>query len=277
MIEKFRNYLKNERKLKNSTISCYIGDIKLLDKMLSQRQISEYNELDQLVFSQILFALETENRSKASIIRFISSVKVFYTFLVMQGVCTGNVIRECEYAVKVPPMPQTEFLTDMEITRLFAQPDTTVFKGLRDRVLLEFCYALTLRVSELLSLNVADVNVLTSTILCRSGKEMRYITLYPSLNAILSEYITVYSKMYGAMKPMAPLFVNRQFERLTRQGLWKIIKEYSSAAKIEKEVSPLMLRRSFASHLISKGADAEDIKKVFNYRSLASAKALARK
>jgi len=122
------------------------------------------------------------------------------------------------------------------------------------------------------------VNITRAQIISKTSKKRRNITVYPSAAKILGEYINAYTRMlHTPPQQSAPLFVNQQMNRLTRQGFWKIIKDYSRSAGIVKEVTPLMLRQSYAFHLVRKGAGEEDIMRLMDYRNTASAKIYAMK
>lgn len=271
--KRFKAFLTEERRVKPDTVKCYLCDIDLLEKRMDELDF-KLDDLDAENFELIVNGLEHEGRSAASIERFLSSVRMFCRFLTFEGVFN----RSISFYTEVGPKEKDEsaqILTEREISMLLAQPDVTTFKGLRDRVMLELCYASALRISELLALNVADVNIFTATISSHTGKSVRYCQIYPTAAAVMGDYISGYSRYFGAAaSAVTPLFTNRQMQRLTRQGLWKIIKEYADLAGLEN-VTPVVLRRSYAAHLAAKGAAPEDIMRTMNYRSLASAKAYA--
>ena len=276
MRERYLEYLKSVKKVRPNTASCYLNDVDLLERKIKDFGIDKFEDLDSEVFGLIVSFLEHEGRSAASLERFISGVKNFYGFLVHDGRCAVNPLIGYNIVHEQKKLPV--ILTESEVSRILIQPDTATFKGMRDRALLELSYASALRISELLSLNVGDVNLSKAQIFSKSGKKRRSITIYPTAAKILGEYIGAYTKILHVLPPQsAPLFVNQQMNRLTRQGFWKLIKDYSKCAGIVKEVTPLMLRQSYAFHLVGKGAGEEDIMRLMDYRSAASAKIYAMK
>ncbi|HNX14663.1 MAG TPA: tyrosine-type recombinase/integrase [Oscillospiraceae bacterium] len=276
MHERYLEYLKSVKKVRPNTASCYLHDVDLLERKTKDFGIENFDDLDVETFGLIVSLLEHDGHSAASVERFVCGVKNFYGFLVYEGICAVNPLTGYNIVHERKKMPV--ILTESEVSRILLQPDTATFKGMRDRALLELSYASALRISELLSLNVGDVNISKAQIFSKDGKKRRNVTIYPSAVICLSEYISAYSKMLHAQPPQtAPLFVNQQLTRLTRQGFWKIIKDYSKEAGIMKDVTPLMLRQSFAFHLVVKGAGEADIMRLMDYRNSASAKIYAMK
>ncbi|HOP10365.1 MAG TPA: tyrosine-type recombinase/integrase [Oscillospiraceae bacterium] len=274
MRERYLEYLKSVKKVRPNTACCYLNDVDLLERKIKDFGIDHFEDLDTESFGLIISFLEHEGRSSASLERFVSGVKNFYGFLVYDGICTVNPLTGYNIIHEQKKLPV--ILTESEVSRILAQPDIATFKGIRDRALLELSYASALRITELLALNVGDVNLSKSQILSKSAKKRRNITIYPTAVKILAEYMNAYTKMLQALPTQsAPLFVNQQMTRLTRQGFWKIIKDYSKDAGIVKEVTPLMLRQSYAFHLVGKGAGEEDIMRLMDYRNIASAKIYA--
>lgn len=276
MHERYLEYLKSVKKVRPNTASCYLNDVDLLERKIKDFGIESFDDLDVETFGLIVSSLEHEGRSAASLERFVSGVKNFYGFLVYDGICTVNPLAGYNIVHEQKKLPV--ILTESEVSRILLQPDTATFKGMRDRALLELSYASALRITELLSLNVGDVNVSKAQITSKTGKKGRNVTIYPSAAKCLGDYINAYSKTLHALpQQSAPLFVNQQMTRLTRQGFWKIIKDYSKEAGIIKDVTPLMLRQSFAFHLVVKGAGEADIMRLMDYRNAASAKVYAMK
>ncbi len=276
MHERYSEYLKSVKKVRPNTASCYLCDVDLLERKIKDFGIDQFEDLDTETFGLIVSLLGHEGRSSASLERFVSGVKNFYGFLIYDGKCAVNPLIGYNIVHEQKKLPV--ILTESEVSRILTQPDTATFKGMRDRALMELSYASALRISELLALNVGDVNLSRAQILSKSGKKRRNITIYPTASRILGEYMNAYTKMLRALPTQtAPLFVNQQMNRLTRQGFWKLIKDYAKDAGIVKEVTPLMLRQSYAFHLVGKGAGEEDIMRLMDYRSTASAKIYAMK
>ncbi len=276
MRERYKNYLKCVKKVRPNTACCYLNDVDLLERKIRNFGIDCFENLDTETFDLVVSLLGREGRSSASLERFVSGVKNFYGFLVYDGICDANPLSGYNIVHEQKKLPV--ILTESEVSRILMQPDTATFKGMRDRALLELSYASALRISELLSLNVGDVNVSGTQIISKTAKKKRNVTLYPSAARVLGDYINAYAKILHAIPPQtAPLFINQRMTRLTRQGFWKLIKDYAKNAGIVKDVTPLMLRQSYAFHLAVKGAGEEDIMRLMDYRSVASVKIYAMK
>ena len=163
-----------------------------------------------------------------------------------------------------------QILTSKEVELLLEQPECTDMKGYRDRAMLELLYATGIRVSELISLDITDVNIPAGFIRCRSKDKERMIPLYPAAIKALSEYVEFIRPQMIASPDEPSLFVNISGERMSRQGFWKIIKTYQKKAGIEKDITPHTLRHSFAAHLLENGADIHDIKEILGHADISS-------
>ena len=142
-------------------------------------------------------------------------------------------------------------------------------KGFRDKAMLELLYATGIRVTELVEMNVSDVNLNLRMVRCRSSRNERMIPLYPAAVQALDEYIKRIRPLMLEDDTEA-LFVNINGMRLTRQGFWKIIKEYAKSANINKDITPQTIRHSFASHLLENGADLKDIQEMLGHQDISS-------
>jgi len=271
VLDRYRKYLNEEKAASRNTVDSYLRDINLLCTSMKKINLETFDELTADDFSLIMAALAHEGRSEASLERFLSSVKGFYRFLVYDGICKKSPVGD--YTVKRSKKKSPEVLTEVEVSRLLAQPDINTFKGLRDRAMMELMYATALPVSDLTALDVGDVNVFAGTVISHDARR-RVISVYPSAAAVLSEYINLYTKLYGTLDLRTPLFINQQSQRLTRQGIWKIVKEYTTTARITKDVSPHTLRQSFAAHLADKGASSDELMEVMGYSQVSTARAL---
>lgn len=272
--ERFRQYLKNEKKLKPSTVACYDADVDLLFQLLSEAGC-EYRALTVPIWDELMSRLTAQGRSPASLRRIASSAKCFYAYLIRMKLCAENPIRP---PVDAAPEAEknTALLSEAEVSRLFSQPDPGTFKGIRDRLLLQLVYSSSLKICDLLALTFGDVDFKTGRIQVRTNpnQEAERFLVGPPTIAALNEYTGAYNRLYEMPRPESPLFINRRFSRLTRQGLWKIVREYGKAAGLTEDITPAVLRRSYAFHLMDKGAAPEDLMRIFHYRSLSSVKAI---
>lgn len=219
--------------------------------------------------------LEAAGKSPATINRMLASVRGFYKYLISMGVLSLNPARGIKYAKKTASkLP--EILTAKEINLLLAQPDLTDAKGIRDKAMLELIYATGIKSSELIDLNVDDINLSLGVLYCNSNKHERIIPIYPKALKILTNYIQQTRPNLLVSNDQPALFVNMNGSRLTRQGFWKIIKFYTQSAQINKEVTPHMLRHSFAAHLLEHGAKLKDIQEVLGHSDISSTQVYSR-
>jgi integrase/recombinase XerD len=173
-------------------------------------------------------------------------------------------------AQKKPP----QILSGEDVTCLLEQPDSTDPKGCRDRAMLETLYATGIRVSELIALDQADANLATGLISCRNGKE-RVIPLYAVAVGAINHYLS-FARPKMASPGECALFVNTSGNRMSRQGFWKILKSYSIKARIVEDITPQILRHSFAAHLLENGADLRSLQEMLGHADISSTQVYAR-
>ena len=161
-------------------------------------------------------------------------------------------------------------LTNHEVDLFLSQPDLSDPKGIRDKAMLELLYASGIRVSELISLNLEDVNLSVGFLVCRSGEKERVIPLYKVAVSSIQKYLQEVRPLLAIDSQETALFVNINGKRMSRQGFWKIVKGYQSKAGIEKEITPHTLRHSFAAHLLENGADIRDIQEMLGHADLST-------
>ena len=212
--------------------------------------------------------MKAQGKSVPTISRSIASIKNFYKYLLSQGVVEEIPTAELVPEKAVQRLPQ--ILTGKEVELLLEQPEYTDLKGYRDRAMLELLYATGIRVSELIALNVTDINISAGIIRCRGHEKERIIPLYPAAIRALAEYVEFIRPQMIAASDELSLFVNVSGERMSRQGFWKIIKTYQTKAKIEKTITPHTLRHSFAAHLLENGADLRSIQEMLGHADISS-------
>ena len=200
--------------------------------------------------------------------------KSLYTCLISKGYVDHNPAKGVSPAKVERKLPQV--LTGKEVELLLEQPECTDLKGYRDRAMLELLYATGIRVSELIELDVDDLNLPGGVLRCFSKGKERVIPLYPAAIRALSEYITeVRPQLVDAVDETA-LFVNMNGERMSRQGFWKLIKFYQEKAGIQKDITPHTLRHSFAAHLLENGADLRSIQEMLGHADISSTQIYSR-
>ena len=265
----FREYMLVQKPSSANTRDSYLRDVSAFLNFLTEEHIPSPLEVDTAVIEEYVQHLHNLNRTNSTISRNIASVRCFYKFLILRGDMQVNPAKTVKLEKEPKKLPQT--LTSEEIDLLLAQPNVTEAKGCRDKAMLELLYATGIRVSELINLNVQDINLRTGKLFCRGTKGVRTIPIYAEAVVAVSDYL--YRMRDLIADPAAggdALFVNLNGSRLTRQGFWKIIKGYTAAAGITKEITPHTLRHSFAMHLLQGGASVKDIQTMMGHADISS-------
>ena len=267
-LEKFEQYLTDVKKASKNTLASYLRDVRQLSEYLSSNTEATLQSANEEDLCGYIDYLREKGKSVATVSRAIASLKNFYHFMRDQGwvekVPTGKLVPD-KTTQKLP-----QILTNKEVELLLEQPQCVDMKGYRDRAMLELLYATGIRVSELINLDIGDVDLAASLIHCRSKDKTRAIPLYPKAVMALSEYIEFIRPQMIASPDEASLFVNISGERMSRQGFWKIIKHYQQKAGIEKTITPHTLRHSFAAHLLENGADLHSIQEMLGHADISS-------
>jgi integrase/recombinase XerD len=267
-IKLFESYLENDRHSSENTVTSYVRDVRQFAAYLSERRIRNFTEVSPIIVTEYIKHMEDSGKSVSTITRTVASLRCFYSFLILRREIAQSPVKEI-----VPPkvkrkLPQ--ILTNKEVDLLLSQPKSGDIKGYRDRAMLEVLYATGIRVSELVSLNLSDVNLGGSFIRCSSSNRERIIPLYPAAVRAVADYIN-YARGQMISNPSEPaLFVNMNGKRMTRQGFWKIIKHYQETARIDKQITPHTLRHSFAIHLLENGADLRSMQEMLGHVDISS-------
>ena len=268
LIQAYENYLSKVKQASNNTISSYMRDVRQFSAWLSENVKVNAIDATQVNIGEYLSALEEEGRTPSTISRCLASLKNFYAYVVSAGFLEKTPVRDIQIKRGEKKLPQ--ILTGREIEQLLAQPSCVDPKGYRDKAMMELMYATGIRVSELIELNLDDVNLELAIIKCRNAKKTRIIPLYPAALKALSVYLKdVRSSMILSPAENA-LFVNVNGVRMSRQGFWKILKHYQASAGIEKEITPHTLRHSFAVHLLENGADLGSVQELMGHSDISS-------
>ena len=267
MIEEYEQFLAQVKHASENTVSSYMRDIHQFASYLEERNIPVL-EADRDTVAGYMQALQEKGKSTATISRCLASLKSFYNFVISQGEKDANPVVNIHVEKTEKKLPQ--ILTGKEVELLLEQPKCTDLKGYRDKAMLELLYATGIRVSELINLNVSDVNLPGGFIKCASNGKVRIIPLYPEAVKALTDYIEDIRPKMVADADEESLFVNVSGERMSRQGFWKIIKYYQEKAQIEKDITPHTLRHSFAAHLLENGADLRSIQEMLGHSDISS-------
>ncbi len=268
VIEIFEKYLVNDKKASANTLSSYMRDIrKYCDYLEIHTEETIVSASEDDVHEYIDY-LRASGKSVATVSRNIASLKCLYTHLCIKQIVKVNPAMKLVPDKGAQKLPQ--ILTSKEVELLLDQPQCIDAKGYRDKAMLELLYATGIRVTELIDLNIGDVNLNAGVVRCQSRNRERFIPLYPAAVKAVSEYITLVRPQMIATPDEQSLFVNVSGERMSRQGFWKIIKFYQKKAGIEKDITPHTLRHSFAAHLLENGADIHAIQEMLGHADISS-------
>ena len=263
----FSDYLTNQKANSVNTRESYLRDTLYFLEYLSDTGTDPLQADEQTVQGYVDHLHELK-RSPTTISRNLASVRCFYKFLIFRGLVENNPAKGIKLEKTVKKLPQV--LSGEEIELLLAQPDITEPKGCRDKAMLELLYATGIRASELINLNIKDLNLRSGVLYCRGSKGVRSIPVYPSAVVAVSDYIYRMRGLITGPESGNALFVNLNGGRLTRQGFWKIVKGYATEAGITKEITPHTLRHSFALHLQENGASVKDIQTMMGHADISS-------
>lgn len=265
----YENYLIKVKQASDNTISSYLRDIRQFSEWIQQNEGSSVLNASQPIISSYLCFLQEQGKSSATASRTLASLKNFYNYAVSTGFLESSPITS-EIHVDRGEKKLPQILSGREVELLLAQPSAADPKGLRDKAMLEVMYATGMRVTEMIELNVDDVNLELGIVKCSSNKKNRSIPLYPAALKALGVYIR--DVRIGMVSDPAEqaLFVNIGGVRMSRQGFWKILKHYQAKAGIEKEITPHTLRHSFAVHLLENGADLGSLQELMGHSDISS-------
>ena len=268
LIGAYENYLTKVKQASANTIASYMRDIRQFSEWLRSIEDADVVDATQVNISDYLTHLEKDGRSGATVSRNLASLKNFYSYVVSSGFLENTPVTEIRVDRGEKKLPQ--ILTGREIELLLAQPVCVDAKGYRDKAMLEVMYATGIRVTELIDLNVDDVNLELGTIKCAGAKKTRSIPLYPAALKALTAYLMDIRRGMIADPNERALFVNVNGVRMSRQGFWKILKYYQASAHIEKDITPHTLRHSFAVHLLENGADLGSVQELMGHSDISS-------
>ncbi len=268
LLKKYEDYLRNVKKASDNTLFSYLRDIRQLGEYLTGHTDDTFETVTDEELVGYTTWMKAQGKSVPTIARGIASIKNFYRYLISQDIVEEDPTTSLVPEKAEQKLPQ--ILTGKEVELLLEQPECTDLKGYRDRAMLELLYATGIRVSELITLDITDINISAGIIRCRSHEKERAIPLYPAAVRALKEYVEFVRPQMLASADEPSLFVNVSGERMSRQGFWKIIKTYQMKAKIEKTITPHTLRHSFAAHLLENGADLRSIQEMLGHADISS-------
>ncbi len=267
-LAEFEGYLKNEKKSSKNTLESYLRDVGQFSAYCSVNAIKSICDVDAVTIERYYDYLSVMGKSQTTVVRVSASLRCYFVFLNKQGFCTTNPIVSIKLKTAEKKLP--EILTGKEVLTLLAQPSGTDYKSVRDKAMLELLYATGIKVSELIELEVADINLQIGILNLRSAKNSRIIPMYPAAVKTLQLYLHNVRPAIITSIDEERLFTNMSGEPLSRQGFWKIVKFYADKAKISKDITPHTLRHSFAAHLLENGANLKDIKEMLGHSDIST-------
>ena len=262
-------YLEQEKKTSKNTVEAYKRDIVAFEGFLADRGVSAVTDASNADVAAYMMELKDGGKSKATINRKLSSIRAFYRYLLKHSAVKVNPTED----IKSPRVErkELEYLTIEEVEKLLEAPDDSI-KGLRDRAMLEVLYATGIRVSEIIELKMQDVNLRMGFITC-SGEHgrARIVPMGVMARKALDEYILSSRKALLKEKedgPDMPLFLNYMGEPFSRQGFWKVLKQYGKKVDLEEKITPHILRTSFAVHMVQNGADLKSLQELMGHEDI---------
>ncbi len=269
----FISYLHNIKKTSNNTELSYKRDLGKMRQYLEENGISGLNDITEEVLDSYIVYLEENQFAAATISRNIASIKAFFHYLAKEGV----IAKDISVGLKAPKIEKKmpEILTPEEVIWLLEQPKGDTPKEIRDKAMLELLYATGIRVTELITLKVSDVNMQMGFIICRDGSKERVIPFGAAAKKAMTNYLDKARNVMLFDLQSDILFVNCSGQPMSRQGFWKLIKYYAKKAGIIADITPHTLRHSFAAHLVENGADLRSVQEMLGHSDISTTQVYA--
>lgn len=273
-IWEFTSYLREVKHTAENTVVSYERDLKKLEKYLSEQGIYDVKQVTTTCLNSYVLFLEKEGRKPSTISRSIASMKAFFQYLRKHDVIKEELTEELRAPKIEKKMP--EILSTQEVEQLLNQTKGDTPKELRDCAMLELLYATGIRVSELISLRIEDVNLQMEYIKCKDSQKERIVPFGSVAKAAISEYLTKGRQELVKDGQNTWLFTNCSGQPMSRQGFWKLLKGYGKKAGIFHEITPHTLRHSFAAHLVHNGADLHAVQEMLGHSDISTTQIYAR-
>ena len=269
LIDEYLGYLAVERGLAENSVAAYARDFRRTVGYLTHAGVSSFPEVSRGLVARLLFWLRSEGLAPRTVARHVASLRGLFRYLLTQGYVKDDPTAHLE-----SPSPWTRLpgaLSEEEVGRLLGTPLTGDHAGIRDKAMLELLYAAGLRVSELVTLRLSDVDLEVGYVRCHGkGSKERVIPLGAEAQSWIRRYLSSARPRLAKGRLSPALFLNRLGRALTRQGLWKIFRSYARAAGIDRPVSPHTLRHSFATHLLERGADLRAVQMMLGHADIST-------
>ena len=276
-VKEYTSFMTDIRHKSLNTVESYKRDVTQYISYLDGTGVTDISSTTKTTVLSYLLYLQKEGRASSTVSRTLASLRSYYLFMMQNGVVKSNPTSNLEAPHVEKKIPK--ILSGEEVELLFfflEQPKNCDNKGIRDKAMLELLYATGIRVSELINLDVSDVNVPMSFVRCKGGKKERIIPMGHQAKDALENYINNVRKYMVKDENETALFVNCSGARLSRQGFWKLIKYYQHIAGIETDITPHTLRHSFAAHLLENGADLHSIQEMMGHADISSTQVYSR-
>jgi integrase/recombinase XerD len=265
-IEKYIEYLTTVKKSSLNTVQSYRRDLIKLNDFLDSNGVKDVKDVNTTLLRSYVLYMEGEKKSSATVSRSIASIRSFFVYLLENGKVQGNPTDGLKPPKVEKKTPET--LTIEEVNLLLEQPSGDSPKEIRDKAMLELLYATGLRVSELISLKISDVNLSLNYIECHDRTKSRIIPIENAAKFALNKYITEVRPSMCADSEY--LFTNVKGDMMSRQGFWKVLKSYAKKAGIDKDITPHMIRHSFATHMVINGADLVSLQEMLGHSDIST-------
>ena len=273
-VKEYTSFMTDIRHKSLNTVESYKRDVTQYISYLDGTGVTDISSTTKTTVLSYLLYLQKEGRASSTVSRTLASLRSYYLFMMQNGVVKSNPTSNLEAPHVEKKIPK--ILSGEEVELLLEQPKNCDNKGIRDKAMLELLYATGIRVSELINLDVSDVNVPMSFVRCKGGKKERIIPMGHQAKDALENYINNVRKYMVKDENDTALFVNCSGARLSRQGFWKLIKYYQHIAGIETDITPHTLRHSFAAHLLENGADLHSIQEMMGHADISSTQVYSR-
>ena len=267
-INAFITYLHNVKNTSNNTELSYKRDLEKVKQFMASRGIAEAKDVSAKDLSDYVKYLEDNQFAAATVSRNIASLKAFYHFMVEEGLVAEDISEKLKAPKIEKKLPS--IMSPDEVVRLLEQPSGDSPKEIRDKAMLELLYATGIRVTELITLKVSDVNMQMNFILCKDRSKERIIPFGAAAKNALARYLDGTREAMLENKSSDVLFANCSGQPMSRQGFWKLIKYYAKRADIKADITPHTLRHSFAAHLVENGADLRSVQEMLGHSDIST-------
>ena len=267
-VDRFEQYLREVKQASENTVQSYRRDLMQMITYLEEKEIREAAKVTKTSLHGYILHMEEQGNAATTISRMMAAMKAFFNYECMQA-CIRRNPAESLHAPKVEKKAPVVLSVD-QVSALLAQPSGQTPKEIRDKAMLALLYATGIRVSELIGIQMEDINMNIGFLVCRDGERERTIPFGRSAKAALEEYLEHARNELLRGKGSDYFFVNCTGGAMSRQGFWKIIKYYGEKAGIEEDITPHTLRHSFAAHLIARGADMRAVQTILGHSDMAT-------